>query len=86
MELSYAFCSFTPKPVTVRLCFGRLNPGPTGPFRSDNGADIEGVRSRPMVDCAMMLNVDEWKTQYRVLQLLLTLEINGQQKKASSLC
>jgi hypothetical protein len=35
-----------PKPVKVRLCLGRLNPGPTGPWRSAMGAPTEGLRSR----------------------------------------
>ena len=35
-----------PKPVDVRLCFGLLMPGPTGPARVLIGAPIEGVRSR----------------------------------------
>jgi hypothetical protein len=36
-----------PNPVTVLLCFGRVNcPGPTGPWKSDSGALVEGRRSR----------------------------------------
>jgi hypothetical protein len=36
-----------PKPVTVRLCFGRVKlAGPTGPWSSERGALVEGFRSR----------------------------------------
>lgn len=35
-----------PKPVAVRLCFGLVNPGPMGPWSSDSGALVEGLRSR----------------------------------------
>lgn len=35
-----------PKPVAVRLCFGRVKPGPTGPDRVEMGALVEGLRSR----------------------------------------
>jgi hypothetical protein len=35
-----------PKPVTVRLCLGRVNCGPTGPLRSESGALVEGLLSR----------------------------------------
>jgi hypothetical protein len=34
------------RPVAVRLCLGRLNPGPTGPWRSAMGTPTEGLRSR----------------------------------------
>jgi hypothetical protein len=37
--------SAAPKPVAVRLCFGRLKPGPTGPTNVEMGAPIEGFRS-----------------------------------------
>jgi hypothetical protein len=35
-----------PKPVAVLLCFGRVKSGPTGPFRSDSGAEVDGLLSR----------------------------------------
>lgn len=35
-----------PKPVTVRLCFGRVKLGPTGPLKSASGALVDGLRSR----------------------------------------
>jgi hypothetical protein len=34
-----------PKPVAVLLCFGREKAGPTGPCRSDSGAEVEGLLS-----------------------------------------
>lgn len=34
--------SCAPNPVAVRLCFGRVKSGPTGPLRSDRGALIDG--------------------------------------------
>lgn len=37
--------SWAPNPVAVRLCFGRVNPGPTGPCRVEIGAPIEAFRS-----------------------------------------
>ena len=37
--------SAAPKPVAVRLCFGRLKPGPTGPTKVEMGAPIESLRS-----------------------------------------
>ena len=41
--------SAAPKPVAVRACFGRVNPGPTGPLSSDIGALVESLRSRTLV-------------------------------------
>lgn len=35
-----------PKPVAVRLCLGRVKPGPTGPCSWEIGAPMEGFRSR----------------------------------------
>lgn len=35
--------------MNVRLCLGRLNPGPTGPWRSPIGAPTESLRSRGWV-------------------------------------
>jgi hypothetical protein len=32
--------------VAVLLCFGRVKSGPTGPFRSDSGAEVDGLLSR----------------------------------------
>lgn len=46
MLASTFLISAGPKPVKVRLCLGRLNPGPTGPRRSAMGAPTEGLRSR----------------------------------------
>jgi hypothetical protein len=43
---STALISNGPNPVKVRLCLGRLKPGPTGPWRSDMGTPTEGRRSR----------------------------------------
>lgn len=41
--------SFAPKPVTVRLCFGLVKSGPTGPFKSEIGALVEGLLARVSV-------------------------------------
>lgn len=46
MLASTLLISEGPKPVKVRLCLGRLKPGPTGPWRSAMGAPTEGLRSR----------------------------------------
>jgi hypothetical protein len=40
-----ALISEGPKPVAVLLCFGREKAGPTGPCRSDRGAEVEGFLS-----------------------------------------
>ena len=45
MLFSTALISWAPKPVEVRLCFGRLKPGPTGPCKVLMGAPTEGLRS-----------------------------------------
>lgn len=37
--------SAAPKPVAVRACFGLVKSGPTGPWSSDMGALVEGLRS-----------------------------------------
>lgn len=42
MLASTLLISWAPKPVDVRLCFGLVKPGPTGPFSSDTGAVVEG--------------------------------------------
>lgn len=42
---STALMSWAPNPVAVRLCFGRVNPGPTGPCKVEIGAPMEGLRS-----------------------------------------
>ena len=42
-----------PKPVAVRLCLGLVNSGPTGPFSSEMGAFVEGLRSRVDVEVAI---------------------------------
>lgn len=49
-----------PKPVKVRLCFGLVNPGPTGPCRSWMGAEVEGRRSLAVV--AMMESLCKYQT------------------------
>jgi hypothetical protein len=47
MLASTLLISCGPKPVTVRLCLGRVIPaGPTGPLKSVMGADELGLRSR----------------------------------------
>jgi hypothetical protein len=46
MLASTLLISLGPKPVTVRLCLGRVMLGPTGPLRSAMGALVEGLRSR----------------------------------------
>lgn len=43
---SMALASAAPKPVAVRLCFGRVKSGPTGPVKVEIGALVEGFRSR----------------------------------------
>jgi hypothetical protein len=54
MLFSTFWRSLAPKPVTVRLCLGRLkSAGPTGPLSSEIGALEEGLRSRIAV--AMMV-------------------------------
>jgi hypothetical protein len=45
MLASTLLISLGPKPVTVLLCFGREKVGPTGPWRSERGALVEGLRS-----------------------------------------
>lgn len=48
IEASTALISAGPKPVTVLLCLGLVKPGPTGPWSSERGALIEGLRSLAM--------------------------------------
>ena len=43
---STALMSPGPNPVAVRLCFGLVKPGPTGPVRVEIGAPVESLRSR----------------------------------------
>jgi hypothetical protein len=45
MLASTLLMSAAPKPVAVRLCFGRLKPGPTGPTNVEMGAPMESFRS-----------------------------------------
>jgi hypothetical protein len=45
MLASTLLMSAAPKPVAVRLCLGRLKPGPTGPTNVEVGAPIESFRS-----------------------------------------
>ena len=49
MLASTLLISDAPNPVTVRLCLGLMNSGPTGPFKSEMGALVEGLRSRVLV-------------------------------------
>ena len=50
MLASTFLISAAPKPVAVRLCLGREIPsGPTGPWMSEIGADVEGFLSRVWV-------------------------------------
>lgn len=64
------------RPVAVRLCLGRLNPGPTGPWRSAMGTPTEGLRSRlsGMVDSEEQKETEEGeeKTKRRGEQDLVT--------------
>ena len=43
-----------PNPVAVRLCFGRVKSGPIGPLRSEMGALVEALRSRVVVEVAIV--------------------------------
>lgn len=50
MLASTLLISAAPKPVAVRLCLGREMPsGPTGPWSSEMGADVDGFLSRVRV-------------------------------------
>ena len=50
MLASTLLISAAPKPVAVRLCLGREMPsGPTGPWRSEMGADVESLLSWVLV-------------------------------------
>lgn len=55
MLASTFLISLGPKPVTVLLCFGRVNAGPMGPLRSPRGALVEGLRSRGEGFAAMLI-------------------------------
>jgi hypothetical protein len=47
MLASTLLISPAPKPVNVRLCLGRVKPGPTGPcINEETGEPIEGFLSR----------------------------------------
>ena len=60
MLASKVLISAAPKPVAVRLCLGRETPsGPTGPWRSVMGVEVDNVLSRVWV--AMVLFV--WREQ-----------------------
>ena len=60
MLASKFLISAAPKPVAVRLCLGREMPsGPTGPWRSVMGVEVDNVLSRVWV--AMVLFV--WREQ-----------------------
>jgi len=56
-----------PKPVTVLLCFGLVNWGPTGPWRSANGALIEGRLSRGVAAVAVAMS-SVWNLVKRVFR------------------
>ena len=49
MLASTLLMSAAPKPVTVLLCFGLVNSGPTGPFNSEMGALVDAFLSRVLV-------------------------------------
>jgi len=58
--------SWGPKPVTVRLCFGRDMPGgPTGSWRSIIGAEVLGLRSRGVAEFIVLVAIvrfgDQWQ-------------------------
>lgn len=55
MLASTFLISCAPKPVAVRLCFGLVKSGPTGPCSSEMGALVEGRLSRVCV--AAIVNV-----------------------------
>ena len=59
---STALISPAPKPVAVRLCLGRVKPGPTGPCNVEIGALVEGFRSlgAEAVAAAMVRFGQEW--------------------------
>lgn len=46
MLASTFLISWAPKPVAVRLCFGLVKPGPTGPLSSEIGALVDGFLVR----------------------------------------
>ena len=61
-----------PNPVNVRLCFGRENSGPTGPWSSEIGALVDGLRSLDVVlvvDIVIAPRILRWRrgelTAYR---------------------
>lgn len=55
IDASTVLISAGPRPVTVRLCFGLLTPGgPTGPAKSESGAEVDGLRSLVEVVDAML--------------------------------
>ena len=49
MLASTLLISLAAKPVKVRLCFGLVKLGPTGPCSSVIGAPVEGFRSLVLV-------------------------------------
>lgn len=56
MLASMLLISAGPKPVTVLLCLGLVIPaGPTGPLKSEMGADVLGLRSRGGASAAAVL-------------------------------
>lgn len=66
MLASTLLISLGPKPVAVRLCFGRLKPGPTGPTNVEMGAPIESFRSRgapSTAAAAAMLRMGAWEAE-----------------------
>lgn len=68
MLASTFLISAAPKPVAVRLCLGREIPsGPTGPWRSEMGADVDGFLSRVLV---AIVGVKEVLIVMEVLEVL----------------
>ena len=58
MLASTFLISAAPKPVAVRLCLGREIPsGPTGPWMSEMGADVDGFLSRVWVAMVVVWEV-----------------------------
>jgi len=52
--------SWAPNPVAVLLCLGLVIPsGPTGPWKSVMGAEVDGLRSLDVVEEAMTVQCKE---------------------------
>lgn len=79
MLASTLLISAAPKPVVVRLCFGREIPsGPTGPLRSVMGADVDGFLSRVLV--AMIGVKDLLEERKEILNVGGRLKVNGRER------